>query len=394
MKILLLSTTFSRFKDDWVLPSLDVEARELSRYENNEVIVISSAGTNTKNFELRDKVKIYRFNYFIKKYQNLTYTGGLSTSFKSGIIAKLKTLFFIVSFILSTLKYGKKCDIVHAHWTPSAFVAIPLKIFYKKPIIVSLLGSDVRLLPRWLNKFIFKYCDAIISPVPIFNEYLKELGITNKIYDIKHCYDYNKFDKKDDIKEFKKEFNLKNEKIVTFLGRMDPFKDPITFVKSVPYVLKKIKNVKFFIVGYGFLLEDIKKLVKKLKLEKDIIITGPRKDTNIILEASNIFVNLSPDENYFSVAIQESMAKKTPCLLTNAGQTERTFTHKENVYLVNSNNQKETADAIIELLINKKLCKKLGENGIKLLKKYKYTRDDIMTGLNSLYQELIDEYKK
>src|SRR3989344_4202667 len=317
MKICFLSTSFPRFKDDWVLPSLDVEARELSKCKGNDVIVISSAGTDTKKFELRGKIKIYRFSYFIKKYQTLTYTGGLSTSFKEGIMSKLKSIPFMCSFMLNTLKYGRKCD-------------------------------------------------------------------------IKHCYDYDKFDKKDDTSSFKKEFNLKNEKIVTFLGRMDNFKDPITFVKSIPYVLKKIKDIKFFIVGYGFLLEDVKKLVKKLKLEKSVIITGPRKDVNIILESSDIFVNLSPDENYFSVAIQESMAKKTPCLLTNAGQTEKTFTHKENVYLVNPKSPEETADAIIKLLTNKKLCKKLGENGIKLLKKHRYTKDDIINELNSLYKKLVN----
>jgi len=391
MKILFLSTSFPRFKDDWVLPSLDVEARELSRCKNNEVIVISSSGTDTKDFELREKVKIYRFNYFIKKYQTLTYTGGLSTSFKEDrILSKIKSLFFVLFFTLNTIKYGRKCDVIHAHWTPSAFAAIPLKIFYKKPIAVSLLGADVRLLPKWINKFILRCCDAIISPVPIFNEYLKEIGITKNIYDIKHCYNYDKFDKKDDTSNFKKEFNLKDEKIITFIGRMDKFKDPISFIKSIPYVLKKTKNIKFFVVGYGFLLDDIKKLVKKLRLEKHVIITGPRKDINIILEASDIFVNLSPDENYFSVAIQESMAKKTPCLLTNAGQTEKTFTHKENVYLVNPKSPEETADAIIKLLTNKKLCKKLGENGIKLLKKHRYTKDDIINELNSLYKKLVN----
>ena len=107
MKILFLSTSFPRFKDDWVLPSLDVEACELSRCLGNEVIVISSAGTDTKKFELREKVRIYRFNYFLKKQQTLTYTGGLSTSFGSGIFSKLKAVPFMISFMLSALKHGK-----------------------------------------------------------------------------------------------------------------------------------------------------------------------------------------------------------------------------------------------------------------------------------------------
>src|SRR3989344_5305337 len=317
MKILFLSTSFPRFKDDWVLPSLDVEARELSRCPENEVIVVSSSGQDTKRFELREKVKIYRFNYFFKKQQTLTYTGGLSTSFASGIFSKIKAIPFMISFVFNTLKYGRECDVVHAHWTPSAFAAIPLKILYKKPIIVSLLGADVRLLPKWLNKFIFKYCSAIIASVPIFWVYLNELGVKkDRIHAIKHCYDYDKFNKKDDISGFK-------------------------------------------------------------------------KDANLILEASDIFVNLSPDENYFSVAIQESMAKKTPCLLTNAGDTEKTFTHKLDTYLVPVKNPKATAEGIIEVLKDERLREKIGENGIKLLEKEGYTRERIMNNLNSLYKNVI-----
>ena len=149
---------------------------------------------------------------------------------------------------------------------------------------------------------------------------------------------------------------------------------------------RKHKEINFTVSDFS----QAGDLFDELDLEKYVVITGPRKDTNVILEASDIFVNLSPEENFFSVAIQESMAKKTTCLLTNAGQTEKTFTHKENVYLVNPKSPEETADAIIKLLTNKKLCKKLGENGIKLLKKHRYTKDDIINELNSLYKKLVN----
>lgn len=392
MKILVLTTTFSRFKDDYVLPSLDVGVKELAK--TNEVLVISSGGTDTKDYEERDNFKIIRFNYFIKPLQKLTYTGGMLTVIQKNLLSRILIPFFLISFMIKALKYGKNYDIIHAHWSPSAVIAIPLKIFYKKPIVLSFLGADIRAIPKWFNKIAIKYSDVVLAPVPTVQDYTKELGGEEKISEIKYCYDYDKFDKKDDISEFKKEFNLKNEKIVTFLGRMDPFKDPITLVKSIPYVLKKIKNVRFFVVGYGLLLDDIKKLVKDLKLEKYVIITGPRKDTNIILEASDIFVNLSPEENFFSVAIQEAMAKKVPCLLTNAGQTEKIFTHKKDCYLIKPKKPKEAADAIIEILNNKKLREKLSKNGIKLLKKHGFTKKDVIGGLNSLYQKLINEYKK
>ncbi|MAG47644.1 hypothetical protein CL617_03485 [archaeon] len=386
MKLLVLTTTFSRFKGDWVLPSLDVGVKELAK--TNEVLVISSGGTNTKDIEIRDNMKIIRFNYFKKSLQTLTYTGGMLGLTRKSLLAKLQIPFFLISFMLKAFKHGRSYDVIHAHWSPSAIIAIPLKIFYKKPVVLSFLGGDIRAIPKWFNKLAIKYSDVVLAPVPTVQEYTKELGGEDKISTIKYCYDYDRFDKKDDISEFKKEFNLKNEKIVSFIGRMDEFKDPITFVKSIPYVLKKNKNIKFFIVGYGFLLDDVKKLVKKLNLEKNVIITGPRKDINVILEASDIFINLSPEENFFSVAIQEAIAKHVPCLLTNAGRTEEIFTHKKDCYLVNPKKPKEAADAVIELLNDENLRKKLSENGYKLLKKHGFTRDAVIGGLNSLYTKL------
>ena len=387
MKILFLATSYPRFKDDWVLPSLEVEAKELAK--KNEVLVISSAGTDTKNYEIRNNVKIIRFNNNIKKYQTLTYTGGMLTAFQKSLLSKIQIPLFLLMFTLKTFRYGKDCDVIHAHWTPSVIAAIPIKIIYKKPIILSPLGGDTRAIPRWFNNIAFKYSEGIIVPVESAQDYVKESGYEKKILKIGCCYDYDKFDKKDDISDFKKEFNLKNEKIVTFLGRMDPFKDPITFVKSIPYVLKKIKNIKFFIVGYGFLLEDVKALVKKLNLEEYVVITGPRKDTNIILEASDIFVNLSPEENFFSVAIQEALAKRIPVLLTNAGKTEVIFKHKESSYLVNPESPVETAKAIIEILTDKKINKKLKKEGIKLLKKHGFTKEDVIGNLESTYEKMV-----
>ena len=394
MKILFLATSFPRFKDDWVLPSLDVEARELAK--EDEVIVISSAGTDTKNFEIRNNVKIIRFNYFIKKFQTLTYTGGMLSASQKSLLSKILIPLFFISFLIKTLQYGRDCDVIHAHWTPSALIALPLKILYKKPIVLSPLGGDIRgAIPNWFNKLAFKYSDVVLAPVPTIIDYVKKLGAEHKINSlVKYCYDYDKFDKKDDISGFKKEFNLKDENVVSFIGRMDAFKDPITFIKAIPYILKKIRNVKFFIVGYGFLLDNIKKLVKELKLEKHVIITGPRKDVNIVLEASDIFVNLSPEENFFSVAIQEAMAKKVPCLLTNAGQTEKIFTHKHDSYIVPVRDPRTTADGIIELLKNAKLRNKLTENGLKLLKKHGFTRDEVINGLNDLYKNVIEKYKR
>ena len=89
MKICFLSTSFPRFKDDWVLPSLDVEARELSKCKDNEVIVVSSAGTNTKKFELSDDYENVavgsHLNVHFRYHLGLQYDISSNLKLKSGL---------------------------------------------------------------------------------------------------------------------------------------------------------------------------------------------------------------------------------------------------------------------------------------------------------------------
>ncbi len=106
MKICILATSYPRTKDDYWVPFTHSWARELAKKE--DVMVVASAGPNTKEFEIRDNVKIYRFNYFYpRRLQALTYTGGMGESFKKSILAKLQAPFFIISFMLKSLKMAK-----------------------------------------------------------------------------------------------------------------------------------------------------------------------------------------------------------------------------------------------------------------------------------------------
>ena len=63
------------------------------------------------------------------------------------------------------------------------------------------------------------------------------------------------------------------KKVISFIGRLDPFKDPLTFIKSIPQVLKKRKDVKFVIVGFGVLETECKDLIKKLNIGQHVIMT-------------------------------------------------------------------------------------------------------------------------
>lgn len=376
MKICILATSYPRTKDDYWVPFMHSWARELARKE--DVTVVTSGGPDTKDFEIMDNVKIHRFNYFPKRMQALTYMGGMGESFNKSIAAKIQAPFFMLAFMLKSLRIARKCDVISAHWTLSGFAALTLKWIYNKPVVLTEHGGSIRMLPRWLNKFIVRRMDAVTSAHQDMLEIVKEMGAKN-VVDIKNFLNEEKFLKFHDKAAIRRKMNIKNELVVTFIGRLEPLKDPMTFVNSIPHAIKSVKNAKFLMVGDGHLKKEVKEQIEKLGIGKHVIMPGPSSNVEDYLAISDVFVACSATENCFSTTILEAMLSKVPCVITKAGMTEKFFTHREYAYLAEKKNPRDLGKAIADLLENKKLRKKLSENGMKFLEKYEFRNKAIIS---------------
>ena len=147
MKICFVSISYPRNSGDYVLPSLHIEGKLLS--EDHRVDVVTSNDTTSPTFKEFDGVRVHRFNYFIKRFQVLTHSGGLISKLRERWYYWLMIPSFLIFFTIKILKVAKHCDVIHAHWSPSAFLSLPVKILFKKPILVALLGGDVsKLVPE------------------------------------------------------------------------------------------------------------------------------------------------------------------------------------------------------------------------------------------------------
>ncbi len=365
MKICIICTSYPRYKGDYWVPFMHSWARELAKTE--DVTVVTSGGPGTKDFEIVDNVKIHRFNYFWpKRLQRLTYKGGMKESVKQELLPKLQMPFFMLAFMLKSWKIARKCDVINAHWTLSGIAAMPLKMFCKKPIVLTEHGGSIRGLPKSLNKFVFKKADVITSAHNDMIELISKMGFNN-VVDIKNFLNEEKFLKNHDRGKIRKELNIKEKHVVTFIGRFEELKDPLTFVRAIPMIIKKIKGIKFIMVGDGHLKNDIENEIKKLGIGKHVLLPGPTFEVDKFYSISEVFVACSSTENCFSTTILEAMLSKIPCVITKAGMTEKFFVHKKDAYLVEKKNPRNLADGITYLLKNKKLRKALSKNGMEFL---------------------------
>ena len=392
MKICILTPSYPQFEEDTRVPFMRAFVKEIAK--TNDVTVVTSIGPKSKSFSIMDDAKIYRFQYFFpKKMQRLTYTesGGMFESYNSSFLAKIQIPFFLTAFFLKSLKHCKKCDIIHAQWLLSGFVAFFVTKICKKPIICEERGGGIKYMPRWLSRFTARRMDVINSWGPDLTAIFNSIGIKDNIVDIKGMIDFSKL-KKAHPERIKKELSIKNEKVITFIGRLVEMKDPLTFVKSIPLVLKKDKNIRFIIAGDGHLRKYVEDFVKEADIQEYVHILGDRSDVNNLLSISDIFVATSAVAHCFSATIMEAMYMKIPCLLTNAPFTEQYFTHKKYAYLVPVKNPEKLAEGILYLLKDKKLRERLSKNSHSFLKEIGVDQETIIKQTNELYKKVYDGF--
>ena len=98
-------------------------------------------------------------------------------SFKKEFLAKIQVPFFMLAFMIKSLRVARKSDVINAHWTLSGLAAIPIKVFLGKPVVLTEHGGGIRGLPRWLSRFALKKMDMVTSAHYDMIESIKGMGI-------------------------------------------------------------------------------------------------------------------------------------------------------------------------------------------------------------------------
>jgi len=157
----------------------------------------------------------------------------------------------------------------------------------------------------------------------------------------------------DFIKRFSNKYDLYDRFVVSSVGRITQLKDYETFIKAISSVKKEKPSVKALIVGgvrsdkQEYLL-SLKKLIKKLELEDNIIFTGSQKEIVQIYAISDVVVSCSKKPESFGRAVAEAIAMNTPVVATNHGGVKDIVNKNENGFLFEVGDSRELASSILK----------------------------------------------
>jgi glycosyltransferase involved in cell wall biosynthesis len=168
MRICILTTSYPRSATDPSGNFVAALAEELQRRGDTDPAVFAPGCAEAPTREDVRGVPVRRLTYFLpRRWQKLAYGDGIPWNLRASKLAWLNIPFFLGAFARTVLGAGRRSDIIHAHWGILGALAIVLRPFHRRPVAVSIQGSDLASkmsLIRRVTKFAIRRADAVMTP--------------------------------------------------------------------------------------------------------------------------------------------------------------------------------------------------------------------------------------
>jgi len=406
VKILILTTTFPKDKEDYGTPRFVYDIAKNIADRNIKTIVLTPDRPNSKNKieKYADKFYAIRYRYFIKKKQYLTSGEGIIPSIRKNKENLVLLPFLIIGQLIHSLKLIKKeeINIINSHWlVPSGFTGALIQKILKRKNYVTIHAAALYLLEKIplgnrIARFIYNNSTRIFI-VSNFGkkQFYKLLNLKDKAsYDVKvktipmGIY-IDKFNKERNTFAFpEKSFNI------LFLGRLVEKKGLVYAIEAIKCM--QSKNVNLHICGGGPLKNKLEEMVENYNLSQKIKFYGFISESDKINYFNSADILLVPsietpegDKEGLPVVILEALSAGLPIIATNVGGIKDGVIDNYTGKLIEQKNSESIVNAIIEIKNNKELYKEMKTNCKKYAKKFDWVKiaNKYLTEIKSSYYE-------
>jgi glycosyltransferase involved in cell wall biosynthesis len=357
--------------------------------EGVEVSVVAPGSPDAAGHELMDGVEIHRFTYlWPRRWQKLTYGWGIPENLRANRLLYLAIPFFLFFFLVEAIRRCRCADVIHAHWIPSGWIGLIAGRLFGRPVVLTIHGSDARLLPAAVSRWVLRNVAEVNVVSVEMQEIVRSLGRDGVLIPV--LIDEELFNPEADPTPVLQAFDLDGP-VVTFVARLNEFRNPLGLVRAMPFVLAESPETRFLIIGDGPQYGEVIHLAERLGVRERLTMTGAREDVYRFLGASSVFVALSPIDNVWTCAIAEAMLVGVPSILSDAGFTGSFFTHGQNCYLVPVDDDQALASAILTLLNDESLRERLIAGANDLLVEKGRRSATVLQSTMEVYRRVIEE---
>jgi len=303
---------------------------------------------------------------------------------------------FLNIFSIRSLLNRLNPDIFHVHGASANGLLGRLSGFH--PSIISALGSDVLLFPnksQFHKMIVIKnllFYDWICSTSKIMAEHIstlyrpsKNLTVIPFGIDTRHFYPVvDRVQQSDNI-------TIGTIKAVRQIYGTDIL--VMAFQNARQLLMEKssalANRMRLLIVGPGSYNLEIRSLIAELNMENYVEMVDwiPNSQVLNFLGKIDIYVGMSRSES-FGVSVLEASACGVPVVVSNVGGLPEVVRDKVTGFIVGNEDVKACAEAIVKLVENKNLCKKMGNAGRKFVQD-NYEWNGCIDQICEVYQKVL-----
>jgi len=311
-----------------------------------------------------------------------------------------------LSFKILYKPLGCKIDIAHAHYNMpySDYSALRYVKKNKVPFVVTYHAdaqdSGGNLIRNWaqmiynrsLLKQVLNGADIIIATSNSYIDESKFLGdYRDKIKVIPNGINLEEFKINLSKEECRDKLGLPhNKKIILFFGNIVAYKGPHILLKAFSKAKSQFKDAMLVFAGRGKMQEELTKLAAELDIKSDVLFTGyvDEKLKPFYYKSADIFCLPSITmAEAFGIVNLEAMACGIPVISSKLGGIPDVVTDRETGLLVKPEDKEALADAIILLLENEDIARKMGNKGKRKVEEYSWKK--IAEKTEEVYESLI-----
>ena len=185
--------------------------------------------------------------------------------------------------------------------------------------------------------------------------------------------------------------------VVGIVGRIVERKGFVEFIRSMPRVLEAKPDTRFLVVGDALpsdndsVKDEVKRLVDSFRIQDKVVFAGLRLDIAEVLSAMDVFVLPSYWEGMPGVVL-EAMAMARPVVTTRVRGCREVTVDGETGILVPPRDVEALADAIVRLVSDKELARRMGHAG-RMRVEERFDRDKVVRRQLDALAELVAPYR-
>lgn len=356
-------------------------------------VVTGRLDDDSKYFEYVNNIPVYRHYCFGIKKRNGKRVRGIGGPYLP---------FYWASLLALLIKIRNEYDIIHVFLGLETAVIAGLigKIFHKKIILRLPCSGEFSTIVEFKKQYsilaspmlkIIRRADMAININSLIRRELIENGFPpENIVAIPNGVNTNYFQpvRTNSEKDAKKrELGLPLKKIVLFIGRLAPQKDPYTLLRAWPEVIKSYPNAYLVLLGDGPLGEQLKTYALDIGISDSVTFQGRVENPRDYFVASDVFVLPSKAEG-MSNSLLEAIASGLPVIASSVAGNIDVITHCQNGLLFNVRDYAELSTAIICILKDDRLSSRLSYAARQTAVE-KYSFDKVIQRHQMLYRELL-----